>query len=62
MRVYVVMANNELMSICGDEQTAKWEKEMIELGGEQKVVIKECGVVSYDEGIYQNPELLEAAE
>ena len=49
MRVYVVMANNELRSICGDEQTAKWEKEMIELGGEQKVVIKECGVVSYDE-------------
>lgn len=29
MKVYVVMANNELMSVCGDKQTAEWDRNRI---------------------------------
>lgn len=52
-QVYVVMSNNELMSVCGDEQTAKWEKEIMELDGQKNVIIRKCGVVSYDEDYHK---------
>lgn len=53
MQVHIVMLKNEIISVCGDEQTAKWEKEMLELDGNDDVVIKKYGVVSYDQNIHQ---------
>ncbi|MGM9986380.1 MAG: hypothetical protein ACI35O_04035 [Bacillaceae bacterium] len=53
MQVYIVMLKNEIISVCGDEQTAKWEKEMLELDGNDDVVIKKYGVVSYDNNLRQ---------
>jgi hypothetical protein len=54
VQVYVVLLNNEIMSICGDKQTAEWEKETIHLvEGQENVVIKKCGVVSYDEDYHK---------
>jgi hypothetical protein len=54
MQVFVVLLNNEIMSVCGDKQTANWEKEMIQLvEGQDDVKIKVCGVCTYDEDYHK---------
>ncbi|MEK5524115.1 hypothetical protein [Heyndrickxia sp. FSL W8-0423] len=53
MKVYVVMADKELMSVCKDQQTAEWERNLCEKEGHKNVEIKECGVVSYDKEFYE---------
>lgn len=52
MRVFVVMSNNDLMSVCRDKQTAEWERNLCEKEGHKNVEIKECGVIAYDKEFY----------
>lgn len=52
MNVYIVTVNNEIMSVCGDKQTAEWDRNLFEMEGHKNVEIKECGVVIYDKKFY----------
>lgn len=54
MQVYIVLLDGDIMSVYGDKQTAEWEKEMVQLvKGQEDVVIKKCGVVTYDEDYHK---------
>jgi len=33
MNVYIVTVNNEIMSVCGDKQTAEWDRNLCEMEG-----------------------------
>ncbi|MCM3739212.1 hypothetical protein M3210_02905 [Oceanobacillus luteolus] len=51
--VYIVQTEVDgILSVCKDEQTAAWEKNLFEANGFQNIEIKECSVISYDKEFY----------
>lgn len=51
--VFIVHSKSEgILSVCKDEQTAEWERNLFEMEDYKDVEIYECSVIFYDKEYY----------